>query len=139
MKLWLVVACCLLSACSLMQQDNDSLYQDLGELPGITNVVDSFLQALSDDHRVVEHFLETDPERFREKLIEQICEVSGGPCEYTGKSMADIHAGMEINAADFNFVVEDLQKAMNEQGVPLGVQNRLLARLAPMRSDIIYR
>lgn len=128
-----------LAGCATSQRGPDSLYLALGELPGITRVVDAFLIELSEDHRIVAHFVDADPDRLREKLIEQICEVSGGPCEYTGKSMQTIHAGMNINEAEFNFLVEDLQLAMHTVGVPLTAQNRLLARLAPMRADIVYR
>ncbi len=33
-------------------------------------------------------------------------------------------------------MVEDLQKAMDKEGVPFATQNRFLARLAPMEHDI---
>jgi hemoglobin len=34
-------------------------------------------------------------------------------------------------------LVEVLQQAMDAQGIAFGVQNRLLARLAPMHRDIV--
>ncbi|TNC91538.1 MAG: hypothetical protein CSH36_09170 [Thalassolituus sp.] len=77
--------------------------------------------------------------RLREKLEEQLCMVSDGPCEYTGDSMEDVHAGMQITTGEFNRVVELLQNAMNQAGVAYPVQNRLIKRLAPMRPEIIHR
>ena len=120
-------------------QGSPSLYQQLGGLPGIERIVEGLLINISEDERIVHHFSETDIERLNEKLIEQICVESGGPCEYTGDSMRDSHAGFDISEADFNALVEDLIAAMEAEGVPVAAQNRLLARLAPMRGDIIYR
>lgn len=120
-------------------QDSSSLYQQLGGLPGIQRIVEGLLINISEDERIVHHFSETDIERLNEKLIEQICVESGGPCQYTGDSMRDSHAGFDISEADFNALVEDLIAAMEAEGVPVAAQNRLLARLAPMRGDIIYR
>ena len=53
--------------------------------------------------------------------------------------MEQVHAGFDINETDFNALVEDLIAAMDEEGIPVRVQNRLLQRLVPMRDDIIYR
>ncbi|MDN5924337.1 MAG: group 1 truncated hemoglobin, partial [Xanthomonadales bacterium] len=39
--------------------------------------------------------------------------------------------------ADFNALVEDLQKAMNKHAIPFRSQNKLLAKLAAMHNVII--
>ncbi len=53
--------------------------------------------------------------------------------------MIDTHAGMGVTEADFNAIVEDMMAAMDKAGIPLGPQNRLLARLAALRGEIIER
>ncbi len=117
----------------------DPLFGELGGLPGVTAVVDGLLFAISEDRRIAHHFAESNILRLREKLIEQICMESGGPCTYTGDSMQQSHAGRGFTQADFNALVECLQVAMREQGVSFRAQNQLLARLAPMQRDILYR
>jgi hemoglobin len=116
-----------------------SLYADLGAQSGIERIVDGFLDNIAADDRVFELFRETDIDRFRSKLIEQLCEVSGGPCVYSGDSMEKSHGGMHITESQFNAVVEDLILAMERERVPVAAQNRLLAVLAPMRPQIIHR
>lgn len=118
---------------------NDSLYRALGGKPGIGRIVEGLLINIADDERIVGHFIDTDIDRLYAKLVEQICVESGGPCEYTGDSMEDSHAGMDVTEGDFNALVEDLIVAMNAEGVTVPAQNRLLQRLAPMRESIIYR
>jgi len=118
---------------------NDSLYQALGGQAGINRVVEGLLYRIADDERIVHHFAHTDILRLQDKLQEQFCVEAGGPCEYTGDSMAEVHAGFAITESDFNALVEDLIAAMTAEGVPVSAQNRLLQRLVPMRGDIIYR
>ncbi len=118
---------------------DDDLYQDLGGRPGVGAVVEAFLFRLADDARINHHFAETNVVRFHDKLVELLCELTGGPCTYSGDSMKLTHAGMGIDHADFNAVVENLVEAMSGLGIATGVQNRLLARLAPLHADIIER
>jgi len=74
--------------------------------------------------------------RIKEKLVEQFCVLVGGPCIYTGRTMKRSHEGQNIDRAAFDALVENLQKAMDKNGVPFHSQNRLLAKLAPMYRDI---
>lgn len=117
----------------------DGYYQELGGKEGVEKIVDNFINEISFDKNIVKFFEGTDINRLREKLIEQFCHESGGPCEYTGDSMKDVHAGMQITKAEFNRVVELLQAAMDDAGTPQTAQNRLIRSLAPMRPDIIHR
>lgn len=129
----------LLSACAQQSATDDSLYQALGGKPGITHIVEGMLLNVARDPRIVEHFRNVDPVRLRDKLIEKFCMDAGGPCTYTGDSMAEAHKGQRISPAEFNALVEDLMAAMTAQGVPVTAQNRLLARLATQRGEIIHK
>ena len=126
-----------LGGCQSMLQ-HDSLYDQLGGQPAIEKIVDNFIEEISFDPQIVTHFKDTNIDRLRTKLIEKLCNVSGGPCEYTGDSMEQVHHKMNITEAEFNRTVDLLINAMNKAGVNLRTQNRLLARLAPLREDIIY-
>jgi len=128
----------LLQACATTSPQQ-SLYTDLGGNAGIEKIADNFIEEISYNREIFKHFEKTNFERFRAKLIEQLCNVSGGPCEYTGDSMLKVHSKMNIGEGEFNTVVDMMYRAMDRAGVPATTQNRLIAQLAPMRSDIIYR
>ena len=51
--------------------------------------------------------------------------------------MVAIHTGRNINEKDFNHVVDLLINAMDEQNIPHTVQNEILAKMAPLRGEII--
>ena len=126
------------AGCTPTAQDESRLYRELGGQEGITAIVDGFLYELASDHDVLPLFANTDIDRFREKFIEQLCDVTGGPCDYSGDTMQETHREMQITRAQFNSVVEDLMRAMTREGVPVGTQNRLLRRLAVMYDEIVY-
>ena len=128
-----------LAACAQQPPKDDSLYRELGEQAGITRIVEGMLLNIAADPRIVRHFENIDIERLRDKLVEQICVAAGGPCTYTGDSMEESHKGQNLTPSDFNALVENLQEAMSAQNVPMPAQNRLLARLAPMRAQVIDR
>ena len=115
------------------------LYQALGEKPGITRLVDDFVNRVVKDPRIGSHFKDTKPAALKESLTDQICQLSGGPCKYEGADMKSAHADMDINKGHFNALVEVLQSAMDAQGIPFAQQNRLLALLAPMHRDVITK
>ncbi len=134
-----LLVCLLLGACAGQPPRDDSLYQQLGGEPGVTRIVEGMLLRIADDRRIVEHFQDIDIQRLRDKLIEQFCAEAGGPCVYTGDSMEESHKGQALTPRDFNALVENLQAAMTAEGVSIPAQNRLLARLAPMRGQVIDR
>ena len=139
MRLSIIVLLLALSACAQQPPRDDSLYRALGEQAGIEAVVEGMLLKIAADPRIVHHFEDVDIQRVRDKLVEQFCMEAGGPCTYSGDSMEESHTGLNLTPSDFNALVENLQAAMTEQGIAIPAQNRLLARLAPMRGQIIDR
>jgi hemoglobin len=121
-----------------------SLYDRLGGKKAISAVVDQFVSNVAADNRINKFFAQTasDPARlssFKKKLVDQICQASGGPCKYTGKDMKTAHQGMGITEADFNALVEDLVKALDKFKVGETEKNQLLGALGPMKSDIVEK
>lgn len=117
----------------------DTLYDQLGGKEGVAEIVDNFITQISYDPQIYPFFSKTNVPRLREKLEEQVCMLSDGPCAYTGDSMEQVHTNMHISTADFNRTVELLQAAMDDADIPFTVQNQLLKLLAPMREEIIKR
>lgn len=115
----------------------DALYQQLGGQPGLTLLVDDLMPRLLADLRMNPFFKDVDQKQFKEQLVAQFCDVSGGPCKYQGAEMKKAHSGVDITRADFNALVEVLQQSMDARGIPFTAQNRLLAKLAPMHRVII--
>jgi hemoglobin len=112
-------------------------YVDLGGLAAIEAVVDAALAEIANDLRINLLFAETDMPYLRARLVEQICEATGGPCTYTGLSMEEAHSGQDVSEAEFGYFVEDLVAAMTKLGVPKDKQDALLAVLGPMKPQVV--
>jgi hemoglobin len=134
----------LTPAATLFAQKKESLYDSLGGKKAIIAVVDEFVSRVAADNRINTFFKQTasDPTRlasFKTKLVDQICEASGGPCKYTGKSMKEAHNGMGISAADFDALVQDLVAALDKFKVKEADKKALLGALGPMKNDIVEK
>ena len=132
--LMLALAVCL-AACATSPKS--TTYEQLGGAAGVEGIVDALLEKIVEDERINFQFAETDIVRLRSMLIEPFCAESGGPCTYSGLSMQESHAGRNIDDAQFNALVEDLIDVMTSRKIPVGAQNRLLKRLAPMHGNIV--
>ncbi|MAA63071.1 MAG: group 1 truncated hemoglobin, partial [Idiomarina sp.] len=132
MKTVLLMAVLLFSPLSFAQ----SLYQQLGEQQGIETIVEEMLYRVGGDERIAHHFDGVDIMRVHKLISEQVCDLSGGPCDYSGEDMKTSHRNMGVDNADFNALVEHLIAAMEKEDVPVSAQNQLLGVLAPMHGDI---
>ena len=102
----------------------------------------SFLFLSKGDSRINKFFADTakDPKRlakFKKNLVDRICQASGGPCKYTGKTMKAAHKGMGITDADFGALAEDLVKALDKFNVGATEKIELLGALGGMKGDIV--
>jgi len=135
-----VVAGCINIASA--QEMKKTLYSRLGGKKAITAVVDQFVTNCATDTRINKFFADTAKDKnrlakFKTNLVNQICQASGGPCKYMGKSMKEAHKGMGITDADFNALVDDLVKALDKFHVGETEKKELLGALGPMKGDIV--
>jgi hemoglobin len=117
----------------------DTLFDDMGGQAGIDRMVDISVDNYLADSRIKAIFDQSNMERLRAEFKVQFCQITDGPCTYKGHNMSAAHKGLHLTNADFNAVVEDLQDAMDSCKIPFAVQNRFLARLAPMQRQIVTR
>ena len=106
---------------------------------GVDRIVDDLVDRSIADTRIGDIFRGQDMVRLRRTLKEQFCYILNGGCAYSGRTMKESHRDLGIQQADMGALVENLQAAMRREGVPFMAQNRLLAKLAPMKRDIVER
>jgi hemoglobin len=114
-----------------------SLYDRLGGKDAITAVVDDFVGNVAGDKRINAFFANADIPGLKQKLVDQICSATGGPCTYGGKDMKTAHQGMGVKEADFNALVEDLVKSLDKFKVGEKEKADLLGALGGMKGDIV--
>lgn len=128
-----------LAGCQSMAETTDpseTLYQQLGERSGIANIVEDLLYLIVEDDRINEQFRGVDVRQFHTNLTDQLCELSGGPCTYSGRKMRESHSDMNVTDTQFNALAENLILAMEQNNIATGAQNRLIKKLVPLYPQI---
>lgn len=115
---------------------DNSVFLQFGGREGLVRLMDDFMVNLVADPRTRPFFDNNRQARIKVLLVEQVCEILGGGCRYSGRDMKSSHTNMKVNRAAFNALVENFQIAMDKNNIPFTAQNQLLAKLAPMYRDI---
>src|SRR6201989_1159766 len=120
-----------------MTTQTTSLYDRLGGLDAITALTESWVARVGGDDRANGKFVRTDLPRLKKEIIDQLCEATGGPCTYTGRSMQETHDGMAVTAGEFDVAMQHLDATLDELNIPKADQGELVALIMPMRGDIV--
>jgi len=120
-----------------MTTQTTSLYDRLGCLDAITVLTESWVARVGGDDRANQKFARTDIPRLMKEVIDQMCEATGGPCTYTGRTMKETHDGMGVTAGEFDVVMQHLDATLDELNVPKTDRDELVALIMPLRADIV--
>ena len=118
-------------------QAEPTLYEQIGGEPVLRKTVEEFMVIMEKDDRINFSFGNTDTAKFKQLLFEQLCNITGGPCQYTGRTMKESHEKLAITNTMFNALAEDVYIAFDRAGVPYRLQNKVMAIFAPMQRDIV--
>jgi hemoglobin len=120
-----------------------SLYDRLGGVYSIATVVDDFIERL-----LVNDTLNANP-AIREArarvpkaglkfhVTALVCEVTGGPCTYTGRAMKESHAKLNINERQWQAMITDFRTTLDKYKVPARDQNELVKIVESTKKDIV--
>jgi len=136
----------LVAACS----DDDgsgTLYQRLGEEPGLRSVAHDLVGRLKGDLKINSHFRNktVDMDRFERCLVRQLGKTTGGPQTYPDppgtpngcRDMAAAHRGRKIAAQDQSDFLGHLDAALRAAGASDADITAVRAALAPDQSGIV--
>jgi len=125
------------------QTKEKSLYERLGGVYPIAVVVDDFIERL-----LVNNTLNANPavDEARKRVpaaglkfqvTSLVCEVTGGPCKYTGRDMKTAHAKLNITQQEWDAMVADFRKTLNKYKVPVKEQEELIQIVGSTKKDIV--
>ena len=114
-----------------------SLYERLGGVDAITAVTRAAVDRQMKDDRINQKYARTNVDRLIKEFVDQICQATGGPCTYTGRSMTETHHNMGVTNGEFQAFVEDVVAVLDDFKVGKAEQDELLNILAPLRGEIV--
>lgn len=123
-----------------MDEVATTLYRRLGGYDVIAQVIDDMLlafQADPDFGRFGTGRSVDSRARSRQLLVDQICQLSGGPCLYVGRDMRTSHAGLGITEEEWATGMRHTEGALVANDVPERERTEFLALFERYRSDIV--
>jgi hemoglobin len=141
----LVLAATLgLTACASMSSEpappSPSLYRRLGGREGIAGVVDSFVGNALADPRIGPAFKSLPAAKvgpLKSNIADFICENTGGPCSYLGRTMKESHKGLGLAKEDFDACNLALAKALDSNGVKPADKDQVMKLVQSLMGDIV--
>ena len=119
-----------------------TLYERLGGEPGMSDAVDIFYRKVLADKRINRFFDGVDMKRQARKQKAFLTMVTGGPNNYTGKSMRDGHAKLVAQGLDdshVDAVIENLGETLAQLGASETDITRVAALANSVRNDVLGR
>jgi hemoglobin len=143
-SLFLMVVSVGLAACASMGTEktttsSPSLYRRLGGREGIAGVVDQFVVNALADPRIGPAFKSLPAEKvgpLKTNIADFICENTGGPCSYGGRTMQESHKGMKLTKDDVDACNAALAKALDQKGVGATEKSELMALVQGLMPSI---
>jgi len=126
-------------------REQASLYDRLGGIYNIASVIDDFIDRVMVDPKlnvnpaVDEAHHRVSAAGFKYLVTEMVGWATGGPQQYSGRSMLDSHAHLNISNDEFDALMVDLQQTFDKFEVPQAEREELVAIVESTRDDIVIR
>lgn len=141
-----VLAASFAQFASAQQMDAQKpLYERLGGLKGIAVVIDDFINRLVanktlNKNPAINSGRKSSPAPYLKFQVSQlVCEVTGGPCKYTGKGMKESHTHLNITEKEWGVMAKEFQKTLNKFKVPRAEQKELFEIVGKLKGDIVTK
>ncbi|TDD97462.1 group I truncated hemoglobin [Flavobacterium cellulosilyticum] len=124
------------------KEKQQSLFERLGAVDGITAIVDDVVEAHFSNPDIKARFLplKSDPTHFaevRQHLINFFIMGSGGPQNYSGKDMHTAHVGMNISQGEYMSTIDDIMGALDKNNIDEQSKKDVLAILYSLKSQMV--
>lgn len=124
--------------------ETKTLFERLGGTVGITAIVDDVIDAHMNNSAINARFKPylDQPERLaviRQHTIDFFSAGSGGSVKYNGRDMPTTHQGMNISAAEYMYVIDDIMGVLNKHNIDDVSRKDVLAILWSLKGNIISK
>ena len=123
-------------------EETGSLYERLGGVYGIAVVVDDFIDRIMADPvlnanpLVDEAHHRVTPPGFKYLVTEFVCWATGGPQQYSGRSMHDSHAHLRMTNKEWAAFMHDLDQSLYKFKVPEAERAEFIALVESVKPEI---
>jgi len=127
----------------LKPMQTQTLWEQLGGTQTMERIVSDFVdRAISDPEvnytRHGRYVMDGAAVEFTKKsAMEFISTAAGGPLQYSGRSLVEIHRGMQISHREFDAICRDFRVALESHGIDAALQVIVMAKIEGTRALIV--
>lgn len=115
------------------------LYEELGGLEKLKQIVDEFVDKLVDDLMVGYLFRKSDKIRIKEKEFELLANILGAKIKYTGNSVKEVHKTLNIKSGEFERRKQILKEILLKYNCPENVMKAIMEHTEKLRFIVIKK
>lgn len=125
------------------KKDQRSLYDRLGGLAPISVVVSDFIDVMVPDELLNENpaidaaRARVPPAYLKYHVTAMVCQATGGPCTYNGRSMKESHAHLNITEREWDRMVVLFKEVLAKHEVPEKEMRELLEIVGTTKGEIV--
>lgn len=119
-----------------------TLYQRIGGYDRIAAIVDEFGPRLAKDPQLKRLFgglSNSSRMRNRQMIVDQLCNLTGGPCLYIGRDMKTAHTGIGITEEDWKIAGKHMGETLTKLDVQDPERGEFIAVIEKLRDDIVTK
>lgn len=117
-----------------------SLYERMGGYNVIAGLVDNFIAQLGKDpafKRFGGGRAQDSLVRTRQLVVDQICNLTGGPCAYIGRDMKTAHGGLAVTQEEWDSSMKKWGVALDDFKMQDPERQEFIDMIAKLRPDIV--
>ena len=122
-----------------MSTQISSLYEIVGGETGVKAVVEVFYQRVLEDPRIAHYFAGIDMENLHKHQQAFVGHILGSPHPYTGRNMAEAHAGLNLSRSDFDAVAGHMVAAFEQFAISQVHIDAIISRIMALEREITHK
>lgn len=116
-----------------------SLYERLGGAEGVAAIARDIVALHLQNPSIKTRFEASDRDELVEHVRTFIGAGTGGAEVYAGRDMPSAHKGMNVNERELIAAIDDVMKALEQNGVGEGERREMLAILYSLKGEVLFQ
>lgn len=141
-----------ISGCSHPQKDQtvveaaapagSSLFTRIGGDPVLQSFADQFVRQLALNNKIMSNprvagALSKNQDEHKKKLATLLCQISGGPCKYEGRTVKEAHASLKVTQDEWKEMTRIFIQVLHGMKVPKRERQDLAKLVARYKNQIV--
>jgi len=117
----------------------ESLYNKYGGFETVSKIVHSLYERLLVSDTLKPYFVGVDTQKVMDHQTKFFCDIMGGPVAFEGKTLAEIHTGMNISNEAYTELSELLEETFEDYGVAGDDIHTIMTIVSDLKYQIVGR